>query len=141
MLFSDTHDLLRYLKYICYLLSEIQRFSLHQRILLYSLFSLIKRAVDIHCIFNWLANFLNWTALIGSSELNVTLWYIIHSLLLYNTLTASFVKLNEAIKTENNAKHTHREKALSIKTVVLTKSMNMDSWVFGTSTQLFRRDS
>ena len=86
-----------------------------------------------------MANFLNWTALIGSSEFNVTLWYIIHSLLLYNTLTA--VKLNETIKTENNVKHTHREKALSIKTVVLTKSMNMDSCVFGTSTQLFRKDS
>ena len=38
-------------------------------------------------------------------------------------------------------KDTHWEKAPSNKTPALTKSMNMDSWVVGTSNQLFRRGS
>ena len=38
-------------------------------------------------------------------------------------------------------KDTHREKAPSNKTPALTKSMNTDIWVVGTSNQLFRRGS
>ena len=38
-------------------------------------------------------------------------------------------------------KDTHREKAPSSKTPTLTKSMNMDIWVVGTSNQLFLRGS
>ena len=38
-------------------------------------------------------------------------------------------------------KDTHREKAPSNKTPVLTKSMNMDSWLVVTSNQLFRSGS
>ena len=38
-------------------------------------------------------------------------------------------------------KNAHREKALSKKTLTITKSMNMDIWVVGTSNKLFRRDS
>ena len=38
-------------------------------------------------------------------------------------------------------KDTHREKAPSNKTPALTKSMNMDIWVVGTSNQLFKRGS
>ena len=34
-------------------------------------------------------------------------------------------------------KDTYREKALSKKTPALTKSMNIDIWVVGTSNQLF----
>ena len=36
-----------------------------------------------------------------------------------------------------NVKDTHREKAPTKETPVLTKSMNMGIWVFGTSNQLF----
>ena len=38
-------------------------------------------------------------------------------------------------------KDTHREKAPSNKTPALTKRMNLDNWVDGTSNQLFRRGS
>ena len=38
-------------------------------------------------------------------------------------------------------KDTHREKAPSNKTPALSKSMNMDIWVVGTSNQPFIRDS
>ena len=38
-------------------------------------------------------------------------------------------------------KNTHREKAPSNKTPALTKSMNMDIWVVGTSNQLFLKGS
>ena len=38
-------------------------------------------------------------------------------------------------------KDTHREKAPSNETPGLTKSMNMNIWVVGTSNQLFRRSS
>ena len=38
-------------------------------------------------------------------------------------------------------KDTHREKASSNKTSTLSKSMNMDIWVVGTSKQLFIRGS
>ena len=38
-------------------------------------------------------------------------------------------------------KDTHREKAPSSKTPTLSKSMNMDVWVVGTSSELFIRDS
>ena len=34
-------------------------------------------------------------------------------------------------------KDTHRKKRLSNKTLALSKSMNMDIWVVGTSNQLF----
>ena len=36
-------------------------------------------------------------------------------------------------------KDTHRERSVSNKTQALTKSMNMDIWVFGTLNQLFIR--
>ena len=36
-------------------------------------------------------------------------------------------------------KDTHREKAISNKTPALTKSINMDIWLVGTSNQLFMR--
>ena len=36
---------------------------------------------------------------------------------------------------------THREKAPSNKTPALTKNMNMDIWVVGTSNELFIRGS
>ena len=38
-------------------------------------------------------------------------------------------------------KDTYREKAPANKTPVLTKSMNMDTWVVGTSNQLFIKGS
>ena len=38
-------------------------------------------------------------------------------------------------------KNTHRKKAPSNKTPTLSKSMNMDIWVVGTSNQLFIRGS
>ena len=41
----------------------------------------------------------------------------------------------------NIPKDTHRKKVPSNKTPVLTKSMNMDIWVVGTSNQLFIRVS
>ena len=41
----------------------------------------------------------------------------------------------------NKIKDTHREKAASNKTPVLTKNMNMDIWIVGTSNQHFRRGS
>ena len=47
----------------------------------------------------------------------------------------------EELKTENNVKDTHREKAPSNETPALTKSMNMDIWVVGTLNQLLIRGS
>ena len=52
----------------------------------------------------------------------------------------SLCLLSEAATTDV-LKDTHREKAPSNKTPALTKSMNMDIWVFGTSNQLFTRGS
>ena len=40
-----------------------------------------------------------------------------------------------------NYKDTHREKAPSNKTSTLSKYMNMEIWVIGTSKQLFMRGS
>ena len=41
----------------------------------------------------------------------------------------------------NSFKDTHREKASSNETPALTKSTNMDIWVFGTTNQLFIKGS
>ena len=41
----------------------------------------------------------------------------------------------------SNFKDTHRKKSPSNKTAALTKSMNMDIWVNGTSKQVFIRGS
>ena len=41
----------------------------------------------------------------------------------------------------NSIKGTQREKSPSNKTLALTKSMNMDIWVIGTSKQVFIRGS
>ena len=58
-------------------------------------------------------------------------------------MRSSFVSLCLSSEAANRdvLKDTHREKAPSNKTPALTKSMNMDIWVFGTSNQLFARGS
>ena len=45
------------------------------------------------------------------------------------------------VSISGNFNDTHREKAPSNKTPALTKSMNMEIWVVGTSNQLFIRSS
>ena len=49
----------------------------------------------------------------------------------------SYIKHHEEIQ----VKDTHRENAPSNKIPALTKSMNMDIWVVGTTNQLFIRGS
>ena len=61
---------------------------------------------------------------------------------------ASLTFRNSCLNTEKNCfrifayfKDTHKEKAPSNKTPALTKSMNLNIWVVGTSNQLFMRGS
>ena len=56
-----------------------------------------------------------------------------------------FYSMHSFISKTLSLKNTNREKSLSNKTPVLTKSTNMDNWValgaLGASNQLFIRDS
>ena len=77
-----------------------------------------------------------------TSKLECFLWKIKELLAVgYFCKTLHFRCLTGLWYASGLLKDTHREKAPWNKTPALTKSMNMDIWVFGTSNQLFTRDS